>query len=275
MFNNPTGYGYPQQPMYGYNYGGMPVQQQRKQMNFLSDEEIDLMQNNKPKFNLQPTPEELRESKCNHRNKGGLSSALDVNPDGPGYVCRLCHHVINPVDPSAEKSDVQSITNDYINVLETIKILFADFPADAADFFTIIPLVKKTPELFEMAIKSIRKYGDNNPYGFQDPSNNTNYLLNNFMAANGFGGFGMGGFGAQPMYQQPQPQAQPQFQAQPMMGANPAFGYNGNPFGYNGASQFQQPQFGYQPGTQGFSYQPQAQEAPAADTTTTTTNNQA
>ena len=278
MFNNPVGFGYPQQPQM-YNYNGMPASQQRKQNNFLSDEQIDKLQNNKPKFNLQPTDQEIMESKCNHRQKGGLSSSLEVDPTDPSrYTCSICHQPVKPVDPTAERSDVQSITDDFVNVLETIKILFADFPAEAAEYFTIIPLVKRAPELFEMAVKSIRKYNQNNPYGFQDPSNSTNYILNNFMAANGFGGFGMGGYG-QPMYQQAPQYTQPQ--PTPVMGANPAFGnYGTNPFGYNGASQFGAPQYGYQPGVQGFQYNPQqAQPAPQQDTsagtTTTTTNNQA
>ena len=275
MFN-PTGYGYPQQPMMQYN--GMQPQQQRKVSNNLTADEIAKLQANKPQFNLAITEDEHLRAMCNHRSEDGMKDTLDWDPQDPNaVVCKICGWKFTPINVDSSEAYVQSITDEFINLLQTIKILFADFPTDAArSFFDIIPLAKKTPELFNLAVKSLAKYDNNNMYGFQNQSNNAAVLLGNFMGAMGSNMFGGG-------YQQPFNNGFQQPQQQPMMGANPVFGQQ-NAFGYPGASQFgyQAPQPGYQPGTQGFQYTPgqQAQPAaaPAADaaaTTTTTTNNQA
>lgn len=267
MFTNPTGFGYPQQPAMQYN--GMQPAQQRKVSNNLTAEEIAKLQANKPQFNLAITEDEHLRAMCNHRSEDGMRDTLDWDPNDPdAVVCKICGWKFTPINVNSGKDYVQGITDEFINLLQTIKILFAEFPSDAArTFFDIIPLAMKTPELFDIAVKSLAKYDNNNMYGFQNQSNNAAVLLNNFMGAIGAGGFGYA-----------QPPMMNQGYQQPMMGANPVF--NQNPFGFQGASQFNgygQPQApaGYQPGTQGFQYTPGQPQAPAADTTTTTTNAQA
>jgi hypothetical protein len=259
------GYGFPQQPQMMFN--GVQPQQMPKRNNTLTDEEIKKIQANKTQFTLTITEDEHLRAICNHRTADGMYDALEADPEDPtAVVCKVCGQKFTPIMTDSPIDYVMQITNDFVNLLQTIKIMFIDLPNDAArQFFDIIPLAKKTPELFSIAAKNLAKYENYGVYGYQGQSQSAMGLLNNFMNMMGSGN----GFGFQ--------QAQPVYQQQPMMGANPAFG--GNPFGYAGASQFnQQPMMGgYQPGTQGFQYNPQAQPAaaPATEEATTTENVQA
>ena len=273
MFTNQFGF---QQP--GMQYNGMQPQQQRKVSNNLTAEEIAELHQNKPEFNLGISREDHLRAICNHRSEDGMHDTLEYDAKDPNaFVCKICGWKFTPISTDATEEYVQNITDEFINLLQTIKILFADFPSEAArNFFDIIPMAQKTPKLFELAVRSINKYDNSNMYGFQNQSNNAAFLLNNFMGAIGAGAVP----GYQPMYNQGYAQQQ-----QPM-GANPVFQQQ-NPFGYAGASQFggYQAQPGYQPTQQGFAYnptapqpqaqQPQAAAAPAAETTTTTNNVQA
>ena len=263
------GYGFPQQ---NTMFNGVQPQQMPKRANTLTDEEIKKIQANRTQFTLTITEDEHLRAICNHRTADGMNDALEADPQDPNAViCKICGQRFVPIMTDSPVDYVQSITDEFINLLQTIKIMFVDLPNDAArQFFDIIPLAKKTPELFSIATKNLAKYENYGVYGYQGQGQRAMGLLNNFFNSVGGGGFGFQQ--AQPVYQQ----------QQPMMGANPAFG--GNPFGFAGASQYGQPMMGgYQPGTQGYQYNPQQQAqpaaAPAADpaagTTTTTQNTQA
>jgi hypothetical protein len=273
------GYGYPaMQPQMQFN--GMAPQQMPKRTNFLTDEEIKKIQANRTQFTLTITEDEHLRAACNHRTADGTSDALEQDPENPnGCVCRICGQKFVPIMDDSPQDYVQGITNEFCNILQTIKLMFVDLPADAAkQFFDIIPLAQKTPELFSIASKNLAKYDANIAmYGMNNQSQSAMGLLSNLMNMVGSGaGFG---FQGQPMYQQ-----------QPMMGGgtpNPAFG--GNAFGYPGASQYNGFNafggYGYQPQMQGYQYTPGAPQAaptadpntaaPTTDTTSKTVNVQA
>lgn len=261
--NATTGFGFPTpQPQMMYN--GIAPQQMPKRNNVLTDEEIKKLQSNRAQFTLTITEDEHLRAICNHRAADGMGDALDQDPEDPtgvGVVCRICGQKFTPIMTDSPQEYVQQITTDFINLLQTIKIMFVDLPVDAGrQFFDIIPMASKTPELFNLAAKNLAKYDNYNVYGYQGASTSAMGLLNNFMNMMGSGnGFGYQG---QPVYQQPQ--------------MNTAYG---NPFGFAGASQFGQP-MGYQPAMQGFQYNPAAApqaapEAKPAETTTVTNNVQA
>lgn len=264
---NTMGYGFPQQQMM---YNGIQAQQMPKRNNVLTDEEIKRLQANREQFTLSITEDEHLRAACNHRTADGTRDALQDDPENPAIkVCAICGQIFVPIDPTSSKDDIKAATDAVVNILQTIKIMYQDFPQDAArQYFDIIPLIGKIPQLFEYAVKNLAKYENINGYGVQGASPSAMGLLGNFMSMMGAGGFGYAN------------QMQPQFQAQPQ-----AQQFPGNPFGYAGASQVQYgaPQMGYMPQTQGFQYNtpqaaPQPQVAPAAPaegTTTTTTNAQA
>ena len=271
MFDVNNGFGYPTQPQMMYN--GIQPQQMPKRNNVLTDEEIKKLQSNRSQFTLTITEDEHLRAACNHRTADGHNDALEYDPADPNVVvCKICGQRFTPIATDSPAEYVQNITDEFINLLQTIKIMFVDLPGDAArSYFDIIPLAAKTPELFAIASKNLAKYENYGAYGYQGASQSAMGLLNNFFGMMGSGqNFAMQA-GAQPVYGQAQP-ATPN--------ANPVLN-QGYAFGYPGASQA--PQFGYQPGTTGFAYnpaQPQAAPAPAAPaadagTTTTTTNAQA
>lgn len=251
------GFGFPQQPQMVFN--GVQPQQMPKRNNTLTDEEIKKIQANRTQFTLAISEDEHLRAICNHRTADGLNDALETDPEDPNVVvCKVCGQKFTPIMTDSPADYVQNITDEFINLLQTIKIMFVDLPNDAArQFFDIIPMAKKTPELFSMAAKNLAKYENYGMYGYQNQSQSAMGLLNNFMNMMGSGN----AFGYQ--------QAQPVYQ-QNMMGANPVFGTN--PFGYPGASQFGQS--GYQPGTQGFQYTPQQPQANPADAPAETTSTQ-
>ena len=272
--------GYPTQPQMYENYMGIQPQQMPKRSNYLTDEEMDELIQQRQDFNLALTREEQLKSICNHIDKDGRDMLVQDKDDPEYVVCKRCGQRFKPLLTDAPVEYIKGLSQEYINVLQTIKLMFVDMPTDIArSFFTTIGLAQKTPELFKLAAQNMSKYYVN-PYAQQKQSESYMGLLNNFM--NGAGG----GFGFQ----------QPQYQ-QPMMGGmGMNNGYAQNPFGYAGAQaqpvygygqmqpQYQQQMMGgYQPGTTGYQYTPSATTTPAATpaaddnktTTTTTTNVQA
>ena len=265
MFDANNGYvGYPNQPQMMYN--GIQPQQVKKFNNVLTEDEIKKLQY-RPQFSLAITEEDHLRAMCNHRAPDGSSYTLESDPIDPSVqVCKICGHRFTPIETNAPEEFVQEITDQFVNLLQTIKISFIDFPEDAArTFYDLIPMAQKAPELFKLAMKNMSKYDTAGSYGFQNQYQGTISMLGNIMNMMGGGAF----IQPQPMYQQPT--------------GNPAFTPGQNPFGFAGAQQ-QQPFYGqpvgYQPGTTGFAYNPQAQPTaptadPAAGTTTTTVNTQA
>ena len=269
--NNPNGYGFNYgQPVQQFN--GVAPQNMPKIQNVLTEEEMKKIMGTRDQFSLAITEDEHLRAICNHRGTEG--DALETDPtDGSTVICKICGQKFTPIATDSPAEYVQNITDEFVNMLQTIKIMFVDFPSDAArTFFDIIPMAQKAPKLFAMAAKNLAKYENYGMFGYQNNSQSAMGLLNSF-----FGMVGAGQFGYP--------------QGQPMYGQNPAYGNPNvmtgptaqyNAFGYPGASQAQ-PAFGvYQPGVTGFAYQPPQtgqpqQQAPQGQQgqTTTTTNNQA
>ena len=253
MFNNPMGGGFPGvQPQ---QFNGVQPQMMPVRKNTLTDEELKKLSGEKQQFNLALTEKEHLKAVCNHIGQDGRDM-LEQDPMNPnGVICKICGYSFEPIASEAPIEYVKEKSQEYINILQTIKLMFVDMPTDVSrTFFDTIGLAMKTPELFELASKNLAKYDNYNPYGNNYQSTSAMGLLSYFMNSMGQGGFG---FQAQPVYQQPQMQGfqQPQMQ-----------GFQQNPFGYPGASQFGQPMGGYQPQMQGFQYNPMQQAAPAAPT---------
>lgn len=235
----------------GYQYyNGMPVQQAQKFNNVLTSDEIKSLQQKDAQFSLGLTQEEVLRGVCNHRNPEGDGDALVYDPVTGEARCTICGYTFRPVDASLKPEDIKESVANVIDVLQTIKLMYIDLPAQAAkDYFPIIPLLEKIPQLFEYAAKNMTKH---DAYNWQYSNRNmgTMAMFQNLNAMFG----AMNGM----QYQQPQ------FQQQPMMGQpagfpNAAYGQP-NPFGYQGASM-------YQPGTNpAFAYTPSQQATPVAPT---------
>lgn len=261
MFNN-------QQMVGGFNpqfngYGGAGTvynQLQPPRMTTgLTPELQNELRNMRNTFTLQVTPEEQNMSKCYHKHNGNF--ATHQNPDG-SYTCDVCHATFNIVETTPE--EIRELSNQFINILQTIKLFNVDMPDQWSSFFSIIPMIDKVPELYKISLDTIRKYqnGNNNIsqqngiYGFSA----YNMLTNPAM------GYNMGmGYYNQPMNMMPQqpnmmnPTMMPMNQNQPMnmmqqpnmmynnpamMGAQGVYQNGSNGFGINAgaAMPMQQPQ---------------------------------
>ena len=246
-----------------FNYTGLPTQVQPKIMNALTDEEIKFLQSGQSQFSLGLTQKEQLQGACTHRLPDGSSDSLTYDPITGVARCTICGYEFRPVDADTSIEDITEAKDKIVDILQTIKLLYTDLPADAArEYFQIIPLLMKLPQLFEFAAKNFAKH-ELNAWQYQQYQNmNGINLLQNLGNILGAGQVQYG----QPMYQQPQPMMggmaagypgaayAPQ---QPMMGAV------ANPFGYTGASQQQQPVV-----NQGYAYTP-GQVSPVAPTVQT------
>lgn len=273
----------------GFMYQGMQAPQP-KFNNVLNAEEIKQLQQNSQQFSLSITQEEMLRAVCNHRNAEGTGDALVVNPATGEVQCAICGYKFRPVEADVSPEEIKEDVYRIQDILQTIKLLYIDLPGSAAkEFFPIIALLDKVPQLFDFAIKNMSKHENFNwQYNNQNMGaikmfQNLQSMLggmsmmqqpNMAMGGNGFAaapnmGMGMG-----------TPMMNPA-----MGGMNPAMG--GNAFGYPGASA--NPAFnmsGYNPQGQGYQYVPGQQAAqtvaqptstpaapatPAADTTVTQT----
>lgn len=258
-------FGNPYMNQGGYQFNGMQGGQMPKINNVLTADEIKELQQQRSQFSLGLTKKESLQAACNHRTPDGMQDTLVFDNVTGMATCTICGYQFRPIEAEATYETIKDASDRLIDILQTIKIMYTDLPADAArEYFQIIPLIGKVPQLFEFAAKNFAKH-EYNGWSYNNHNMGGIAMLQNLSTM--FGG------GMQPQFQQ-----QPQFNGY-AMGAGQPVGYpNGmapqmpgqNPFGYPGASQPQAPmmgapvQPGYAPQTQGYSYQPNM-AAPAVD----------
>lgn len=251
-----------------YNGYQQPVAPMQKIANVLTEEQIKKLQQNAD-FKITLTEEEVLRGICNHRTAAGDKDTLVYDPATGIARCTICGYQWRPVQDNESIDSIQEAVDRIVDILQTIKILYLDLPAEAAkDYFPIIPLLEKLPKLYEFAAKNFSKH---EVYNWQYANANMNGIqmlnnLNNLFAS------GMYQYQAQPqgMYQQPfqaQPFAQPAPQPNPAAYTAPQFGAapGVNPFGYPGAQP--NPAAAYTPNPYGgFAPQPAAATAPVTPT---------
>ena len=217
------------QPTGGYYYQGYqgqptPVQ---KINNILTPEQIDKL-TSQGEFDLGISDEELAKALCNHRSKDGMSDTLVFDPVTGVARCTTCGYTFRPIQSDESVDEIKSAVEKIIDILQTIKILYVDLPPQAhKDFFPILAMLQKIPQLFEYASKNFSKHES---FNWQYSRYNMNGVQ---MLANLNNIFNGGGYQAYQPMGGPAPYQQgfaPQQPVQPM----------GNPFGYPGA-QPQQP----------------------------------
>ena len=272
MFNNPYGQNY-NMPQYipqgtGFQYtGGQP--QAQKINNVLTAEEIQRLVQKENQLSLQLTEKEVLRAKCNHRRADGLDDAIVEDPITGISRCTICGYEFRPVEDWTSPEIIEDSVHNILDILHTIKIIYTTIPAEvAAEYFQIIPLIEKIPELFKWAVKDYTKRAQFDPYTYNNKNMGIMNLFNMLC--------GTMNQGYNPQMDPNMAQA-PQFNnayAQPQQ-FNPAFaapqyaapGY-GMPMS-NG--------FGYAPQTAGYQFPgqptpaPQAAPAPVADAAATTT----
>lgn len=252
---NNYGYGMPYNN--GVQYNGQP--QKVNQCSTLTAEEINQLRSNGDKFSLNLTRDEALRGICYHVNADGSPAYID-NPDG-SITCTICHKTWRS-DP-LDQQQVQESVNNIISVLQTIKLMYKNMPETAArEYFQIIPLIEKIPQLYKIADDNFRTYenayngymGGINPFAIFSQVQNGG--IGGFMnqpygnpGATGYYQQGpVPGYQGQPMYQNPQPQGAPGYVPPTPMGGNPLYG-NMQTNGYTGPQPQAAPQgYAYAPG---------------------------
>lgn len=207
MYNNNFyggAYGVPGGMMYAPNY-------QRPQMTQpLTPEEMNILADKGGAFSTKVTQEDMLKAYCTHKKNGAI--VVVQNPDG-SLTCPICGETFD--NSSLEKMDIEADVKKVIDDIQSIKLAYLDIGTEVArQYFPIIPLLRKLPQLAVMAANNFAKYeagtammnAGNSPYGFA--------AFNNMM--NGGMYYGQPMYG-QPMYQAPVYGQQPV--QQPVMGA--------------------------------------------------------
>ncbi|MEG2266117.1 MAG: hypothetical protein RSC68_17505 [Acinetobacter sp.] len=269
---NQNGY-YAQQPNYNGGYYGAPGVQfnarpQPKSTQPLTPEQAGQLRNKQSEFDYRVDATDSLRSICTHKDPTTLQNAIYQTPDGKMH-CSICGEEFLIVDMDAE--EVDKVINSTVNILQTIKTIHGDAPAQfIANFMQIIPLLKKIPALYKSAMQNFSMYEPGNQMNQVNPYGNNNAftMLNQITNGPIGGGYAPMNYGmpqnaygqpayAQPMYNQAPQQApygypqydqqqapqyvpQPQVPVQQMGGYNPNM--NANPFCYNAPVMAQQQQ---------------------------------
>lgn len=106
-------------------------------------------------------------AKCTH--KDGNQISLKENADGT-FTCWICEETFRMVDDAHE---VETIVNDFIDVLNSIKCNLKDDELDenTKNLFNAIPHIKKIPTVYKMALDNFKSYDMIQPQIYQPNPN--------------------------------------------------------------------------------------------------------
>lgn len=198
---------------YGYGYPTMqyaPIKRPAMTQP-LSPEEMQLLQSKGGAFSTLVAKEDIFRSFCTHKKDGNI--ALVSNGDGT-YTCPICQETFAETD--LDPQHVKEVTTEMKNILQMIKTCYMDIPEETArQYFAIIPLLEKAPQLAEIAMRNFAQYeqgtmiqNGGSPYSFN--------AYNSLVGNPSYPGLNYNAGYQQPMYQaQPQPQYQQPMQGQP------------------------------------------------------------
>lgn len=138
---------------YGYAYSVARPQARNTQP--LTPEQIAQLRQDSNAFDMKINTEDLWRSACTHKEKNG-NSTLIQNNDG-SYTCTICHETFRMCENSHE--EVQNAVNLLIDMLQTSKTIYLDAPEDLVrQYYQMIPLLKKFPDLWDRALKNFEMY---------------------------------------------------------------------------------------------------------------------
>lgn len=249
--NNQLGFQPQPQQQAGYFYQPQPAKAAMMKNPLTPEEVAELQKNRSTGFTMTVNQLDFTAAACTHKTKDHGMQTID-NPDGT-VTCKICGATFRPVELST--AQVAEATQNLLDILQSIKYFYVDIPDSVAkEFFQIIPLLEKTPQLYDIAVNNFNSYvsGNNNGIQYANGQQNGFAMLNALGTGAMYQGFGsMQGQGyapqgyVPPQYQQQQYGQQQQFV--PAQGGQFVAPQN-NPFG------------GYVDPSQG--YAPQQQMAP-------------
>ena len=195
-------------------FGGAP---QPQMANALTEEEIKQIIN-KPTatIDLNVSQDEYLRSMCTHKYNG--EDTVVLTNDGDTVFCKICGESWN--SNQATKEEVAELVDHLISHIQNMKWV-GNMPIELMrEFCAIIPILRKFPDLYEVAINNFAKFG--NAKNFIDANEASIYskfdrLMGNPVATGYYGGY----YGVNPMMPTYGTPMQQQMTAQPMV-ANPS-----------------------------------------------------
>lgn len=168
---NVTGFG----PNSQY-YRGIDPNHQVKLENCLSDDEIGRLIQKENVFSLAVTETEKLRAICSHRFPTGQDALVDSGKNDGTVRCQICGHEFLPVEVGTDEQSIAAAVTEVKDILQTIKVLYLDMPKDVArEYFVVIALLDKIPELFKAACKDYLRHEKFMPYGMN--SNNVQNII--------------------------------------------------------------------------------------------------
>jgi hypothetical protein len=162
-------YNYQQQPQpmpiyYNYQpvmYNNVPTPQN---VNALTDDEMNILKQSKPKendINLNITQDEFLRSICTHKDKG-MDKVFSINDGTSQVFCPICSERWDP--EKMTKEEITELVEKLVSQMQNMKWV-GDLPTSVVrEYCTIIPLIRKFPDLYEYAVSNFEKYSGLNPY---------------------------------------------------------------------------------------------------------------
>ena len=144
---------YNPQPQYDPAYGQKPFSPS-KLVSWLTPEQIASLRKNMPEFTPTIPAEEYVRAQCNHVDPNGNFAAVPTADNE--YRCTICDakFSVNPISDQDINKAVKIVTD----ALELTKLAYGNCPDNAKEFFIIIPLLKKIPSLYEIAMANLDKF---------------------------------------------------------------------------------------------------------------------
>ena len=171
---------------YGYNsYNPGAYQYQVQQVPMtqpLTQEEINKLKTKTDDFTLAVNELDLLRAKCTHKNNNQI--VVQQTDDGRMY-CPICGEVFSPV--SCTEEEAKKAVDIVIDIMQNSKLQYVDIPLNVANsYYSMIPLLRKLPRLYEIAKNRFNKFEQGNAV---IPSNDMRSfnMLNSLMG----GGYGM------------------------------------------------------------------------------------
>ena len=138
---------------FGYAYG-VPRPQARNTQP-LTPEQISKLRQDSKAFDMKVEVEDLWRAACTHKEKNGQSTLI-ANEDG-SYTCTICHETFKMCD--SDRKEIEAAVNTLVDMLQTSKTVYLDAPEELIrQYFQMIPLLKKFPDLWDRAMKNFSMY---------------------------------------------------------------------------------------------------------------------
>ena len=130
-----------------FNNGNIP---KVKVENNLTAEEIQRLTKQQAEFTLALSEESILRGRCNHFWTDG-SDATEVIGDNKLH-CKICNAEFYALTPDTDPASIKEQVDATLSILQSIKYMYITMPKPvAAQFWTIIPLLEKVPDLFKLA----------------------------------------------------------------------------------------------------------------------------